>query len=134
MVETSERQVRAGRDLEALVQQLGDDAVGPLDAFGRHFPSVVTVDLDQDGAPDVELSGVGMLTPSVSWTEEQEQKRISLRSARALAALKPCKDSLPGKRRENHLKSGLQASTGFTGAILDRSQPARAGITSQSCP
>ena len=127
MVETSERQVRAGRDLEALVQQLGDDAVaeglgvttgaleslkdaqvemddetlenlermcqvlgnavGSLDAFGGQAPSIVAVDLDQDGTPDVELSGVGMLTPSVSWTEEQEQKRISLRSARALALI-----------------------------------------------
>ena len=66
-------------NLERMCQVLGN-AVGPLDPLGQRTRGVVAVDLDQDGVADVELSGVGMLTPSVSWTEEQEQKRISLRS------------------------------------------------------
>ena len=166
MVETSERQVRAGRDLEALVQQLGDDAVaeglgvttgaleslkdaqvemddetlenlermcqvlgnavGPLEAFGQQPPSVVAVDLDQDGTPDVELSGLGMLTPSVSWTEEQEQKRISLRSARALGRFQASNGPLPKRMgHPNPRKSLLRSSESLTGAIPGPSQPGR---------
>lgn len=48
---------------------------------------LVAVDLNGDGTADVELAGVGMLTPKPSWTEEQERKSISLRSARAIAMI-----------------------------------------------
>ena len=39
--------------------------------------------LDGDG----ELAGVGVVSPGMGWAEEMERKRVSLRSARALALI-----------------------------------------------
>ena len=58
----------------------------PDDGSVNGVECVVTLDLDGDGAADVELAGVG-LTPANDrhWADSVEQKRMSLRSARALA-------------------------------------------------
>ena len=52
-------------------------------AAGGVMQPMVGVDLDGDGRADVPLGGVGLVSPGMSWTEEIEQKRIALRSARA---------------------------------------------------
>ena len=63
----------------------GEDVV--IAARGGDLEPVVGVDLTGDGRADLPLVGVGLVRPGVSWTEEIEQKRMALRSARALALM-----------------------------------------------
>ena len=74
---------RPGEDRAAVCGKAdGDGAVA-----GGMIQPVVGVDLDGDGRADLPLVGVGLVKPGVSWTEEIEQKRVALRSARALALM-----------------------------------------------
>ena len=77
---------------EANLMRLCDSVESGLEFIGSvgacpagDTTAIVGVDLDGDGEYDVELAGVGMVAPTQSRGEEIERKRISLRSARALA-------------------------------------------------
>ena len=74
---------RLCESVESGLEFIGSVGAGPAD----DTPAIVGVDLDGDGEYDVELAGVEMVAPTQSWGEEIERKRISLRSAKALALI-----------------------------------------------
>ena len=52
---------------------------------GSDAAPMVTVDLDGDGVADLELAGVAVGPAARGWAESEEQRRVSLRAARAMA-------------------------------------------------
>ena len=64
-------------------------AVGAPEAPVGSVPAqVVDVDIDQDGKPDVPLYGIDLSSRSgMSWMEQQERRRMSLRNAHAMATM-----------------------------------------------
>lgn len=60
-------------------------APAPAAVNGNDAAPIVTVDLDGDGVADLELAGVAVGPAARGWAESEEQRRVSLRAARAMA-------------------------------------------------